>query len=79
MGELEEEFEYYLSNQDDLVKEYNGKYLVIRDHEVVGVYDSELDAYKDASEKYEMGTFLIQHCLPGEESHTQTFHSRVGI
>ena len=74
---LEKEFQYYLQNQDELVKQYLGKFLVIKDQQVAGVYDTKQKAYDDATEKFDLGTFLIQHCLPGAISHTQTFHSQV--
>jgi hypothetical protein len=76
MSNLEQEFEYYLENQKELVEKYSGKYLLIKDKQVVGAYESEMEAYQDAISKYEAGSFLIQPCLPGEESYTQTFHSR---
>lgn len=38
---LEREFTYYLSNQEELVKKYRGKFLVIKNEEVVGVYDND--------------------------------------
>ena len=74
---LKDEFKYYLENQGDLVEKYNGKTLVIKDKEVVGVFNDEAQAYIEASLKYEAGTFLIQRCSAGSEEYTQTFHSRV--
>jgi hypothetical protein len=74
---LQKEFEYFKANQDALVAKYEGKFLVIKDQEVIDAYDSELEAYTDAKAKFELGTFLIQRCAPGTESYTQTFHSRV--
>jgi UDP-N-acetylglucosamine 2-epimerase len=74
---LEKEFQYYLDNQQELVKKYNGKVIVIIGNEVVGVYKNELDALKESQKEYEQGTFLIQKCTPGNEAYTQTFHSRV--
>jgi hypothetical protein len=74
---LDKEFEYYLDNQKELVKKYNNKFIVIKNNAVIGSYDSEGEAYIETLKKEELGTFLIQHCLPGEESHTITFHSRV--
>lgn len=74
---LKEEFEYYLANQEEFVKQYEGKFLVIKDRKIVGVYNSEIEAYTDSVEKYELGTFLIQECQPGSENYTQTFRSRV--
>lgn len=79
MNNLQEDFEYYLKNQEDLVKKYEGKYLVIKDKKVIDAYDTELAAYESATKQFKAGTFLIQPCMPGEESHTQTFYSRVGI
>ncbi|MCZ6626282.1 MAG: hypothetical protein O7B35_18935 [Deltaproteobacteria bacterium] len=76
---LEKEFKYYKDNQEKLVKKYKEKFLTIVGEEVVGVYGSELDAYTEMKKKYEVGTFLIQHCLPGKDSYTQTFHSRVSF
>jgi hypothetical protein len=77
MSDLEKELDYYIKHQDELIKQYEGKYLLIKDQKVVGSYDTELEAYQDAKSKYELGSFLIQPCLPGEQNYTQTFHSRV--
>jgi len=74
---LKKEFGYYLAHQDELVKKYNGKFIVIKNAKVVGSYDTELEAVKKTSEKYELGTFLVQKCEPGTKSYTQTYHSRV--
>lgn len=74
---LEKEFKYFVDHQKELVKQYNGKYLVIKDQTVVGVYDTIEAAYEDAKEKYELGTFLIQHCIPGDAAFKQVFNSRV--
>lgn len=76
---LKEEFQYYLDNQDELVKKYNGKFLVITGQKVVGSYDSNVDAFIQSKDKYAPGTFLIQRCSPGNSDYTQTFHSRVSF
>jgi hypothetical protein len=77
MSALEKEFKYYLDHQDELVKKYDGRVLVIRDNAVIGDYDNFEQALFQAKEKYELGTFLIQECSPGDKDYTQTFHSRV--
>jgi hypothetical protein len=76
---LKEEFKYYLDHQDELVKKFNGKYVVIRDKQVIGSYDSELNAIMETTKKYELGTFLVQKCEPGTSNYTQTYHSRVAF
>ncbi|HCR52315.1 TPA: hypothetical protein DIV48_01535 [Candidatus Kaiserbacteria bacterium] len=73
---LQKELEYFKRHQAELVSKYEGKFLVIKDEEVKGDYDSEIQAYTEAKERFDLGTFLIQECRPGEESYTQTFHSR---
>jgi len=79
MDNLKKEFEYYLEHQEELVKKYNGKFIVIKGGKVIGEYESPLEAVEKASEKYELGTFLVQKCEPGSESYTQAYHSRVSF
>ena len=76
---LEKEFQYYIDHQDELVEQYNGKYLVIKDLTVLGAYDSELEAIQEATKDHELGTFIVRKCEPGEESYSQTYHSRVAF
>jgi hypothetical protein len=74
---LKEQFQYYLDNQDEFVNKYNNKFIVIKNKEVVGSFNTEIEAYSDSVKKYELGTFLIQEVKPGNESYTQTFRTRV--
>jgi hypothetical protein len=78
-GYLQKQLEYFKSNQEELVRKYKGKFLVINNEEVHGVYDAEIEAYTNARKEFGLGNFLIQQCLPGQESYTQTFHSRVAL
>ena len=73
---LELEFKYFLDHQDELVKKFNGKYLVIIGEEVKGDFDTLKDAYEFAVKNFELGTFLLQKCTPGEEAYTQTYRNR---
>lgn len=74
---LKKEFEYYLLNQDKFVKEYDGKVIVLKDYEVVGVYDSFGQAYWGAQEKYQLGFFLIQKVSEGtQDTHSSAYGSR---
>ena len=70
---LDAEFQYYLDNQDEIVKSYNGKVVVIRDNRVVDAYDSRKEAYFESIKKYGKGTFLLQLCTPGKEAYTINF------
>jgi len=73
---LDREYKFYKQHQEELIKKYRGKVLVIRGDEITGVFDNEEEAYRDAKSKFELGSFLIQRCIPEKEG-IQSFHSRV--
>jgi hypothetical protein len=77
MDKLMNEFEYYLEHQEELVNLYHGKFIVISNSKVVGVYDDELEAIRETEKTLELGTFLVQLCESGQDNYSQTFHSRV--
>ena len=79
IGSLEKEFKYYLEHQDELVKDYDGKFIVIKDLRVIGSFNSALEAVEKTTEHHELGTFLVQKCEKGDASYTQTYHSRVAV
>lgn len=74
---LEKEFQYYIDNQEKLLKAYNVRFIAIVGEQVVGDYDSFEQAIDETLKERELGTFLIQECSEGEKAYTQTFHSRV--
>jgi len=74
---LENEFNYYISHQNELLKTYDKRFLVIIGENVVGDYENHEHALFDSMKKYEMGTFLIQECTEGNSAYTATFRSRV--
>jgi len=76
---LQKEFDYFLAHQQELARKYSGKILVIKEQTVIGVFDTELEAIQETSKTHELGTFLVQKADSTEESHTQTFHSRVAF
>lgn len=74
---LDQEFKYFLEHKEELVRAHLGKFLAIKGETVVGVYNSEAEAYVAVVNKGELGNVLIQQCLPTESSYSQHFHSRV--
>jgi hypothetical protein len=78
MSDLKKEFHYYLENQDELVKKFNGMVLVIQNEQIKGSYPSIELAFNGAvASGLVPGEFLIQKCSFGNDDYTQTFHSRV--
>lgn len=79
-GELQKEFEYYLNHRDELIKQFEGKVVIIKDQKVRGAYDNELSAIADAKkQELKLGSFLVQRVAKDAESYQQTFHSRVAF
>ena len=74
---LKKEFEYFLANQKELVDKYNGKFVVIKDCQVIGSYDDEMNAIAETQKSHKLGTFLVQKVSPGTSAYTQSFTSRV--
>ncbi|MGR3911618.1 DUF5678 domain-containing protein, partial [Burkholderia sp. SR8] len=74
---LRDEFEYYLKHQTDLVSQYSGKVVAIKDQKVIGVFDDEIKAVTETQKTFPLGTFLVQRVEPGAQNYTQTYHSRV--
>lgn len=79
MTTLNKEFDYYLDHQNELVNKYNGRFIVIKDCQVLGDYETEIEAVEKTSIKHEIGTFLVQLCRPGKDNYTSHFHSRVAF
>lgn len=76
---LKKELDFYISHQKELVKKYNGKYIVIKNKKVLGAYNSEIEAIEKTAKTEELGSFIVQKVSPGEEGYTETYHSRVAF
>ena len=70
MDKIDENFNWYLANQDDLVKKYNGTYIVIHEKEVADWFYSENEAFAYGMEKFGAGNFVAQLCTEGESAYT---------
>jgi len=72
---LRKEFDWYLENQDLLVKQYNGQFLVISGKKVLFASPNKDVAYNKGVELAGLGKYILQHCTPGDEAYTMTFHT----
>ena len=71
------EFRFFSDNIDALIQKYNNKYVIIKDTEIKGVFDTFDKAYQSGTKRYELGTFLIQQCNEESIKAGHVFHSRV--
>lgn len=67
-------YDYFKSNKKELCKKYLNKYLIIKDENVYGAYETFEEALKEAK-NIEAGTYIIQKCEKNEE--VQIFHTRI--
>lgn len=73
--DFSKELDYFIKNQEILVKKYQGRILVLRNQSVVDSFPDYFSAYLGAQRKYPLGTFMLQQCIPGEEAYTVTINS----
>ena len=76
---FDREFNFYLSKQDEFVKDHNGEWVVIKGNEVLGFYVDQLQAINEIQKTHQLGTFMVQHISKGEAEYTRTFHSRAAV
>ena len=57
---LSRELETYKKNKTKLLKESNGKFVLIKGDEVVNVYDTQTDAIKVGIDKFGNAPFLVK-------------------
>ena len=69
---FKKELQFFITNQDDLVRQFRGKTLVLKDLVVVGAYPSPLAAYLAARQQFAPGTYMLQPCEPGPGAYTVT-------
>ncbi len=69
---FEIELDYFINNQPELVAKYNNKVLAIQVDEIIGVYDTMLDAYLAVKDADLLGKVMLQNCIAGKEAYTVT-------
>ena len=65
---LEREYEHYLKIREELAENNDGKFVAIKDEEVLGVFDNYLQAANTVYVAHEKGTVLMQEITRDPES-----------
>ena len=63
---LKKETETYNAHKTELISRSKGKYVLIKDETVVGVFDSELDAVHQGYERFGNVPFLVKQVVEVE-------------
>ncbi|MBR1753909.1 hypothetical protein IJ732_03655 [bacterium] len=74
---LEKEYKYYNENKSDFIDKYLDKHIVIKNNEVLGVYNSLAEAIQDSLQTNDLGTFLVKHIEKEEQA--VRFYNRVFV
>lgn len=64
---LEKELQYYDAHREELLKEHEGKFVLIKEGSLVGVFASEEEAYEDGLRHFGNQPFLIRRVASQEE------------
>jgi len=64
---LVEEYEFYRNNRNELISKHNGKFALIKGRELVGVFDTDQDAYKAGLLRFGNVPFMIVRVQEGDE------------
>ena len=73
-------YEWFKNNLPELVKTYDGQYVVVKDESVIAAYPSFDEALVNTVKTETPGTFIIQLCSLDKEKTTPMFYtSRVNL
>jgi uncharacterized Rossmann fold enzyme len=62
---LMQEHFYYKANQEEIIKDHLGEYVVIQGNSVLGYYPKLVEALDDMADKnVELETFAVRKCRP---------------
>jgi predicted double-glycine peptidase len=57
------EFLWYKEHETELVQQYYGRYVVIKDEQIIGEFGSRTLARQQTLKNHKSGTFIIHHCV----------------
>ena len=64
---LKKELAYYKEHRDELLRQYEGKFVLIKEDKLLGVFDTDAAAYEEGIKRLGNTTFLIKAVLREEE------------
>lgn len=70
------EYLWYKAHEAELLERYPGRYLVIKNEQVLGDFESRKAARLVALKSHEAGTFIIHHCVEDKASLAPRLYGR---
>jgi hypothetical protein len=78
-NDLIKSHKWYEANRNQMVRIYNGRYIVIAASAVIGDYATEEEALRETVKTHPLGTFIVKKCVPESKEQKIVFHSRVAF
>ena len=75
---LEREYKYFETIASQLAIDHPHKFAVIKEEQVLGIYDTMEQALEETARVHKLGTFIVQLC-EDRSNIIQRFHSRVAF
>ena len=60
---LHREFQTFQQNKPNLVENHEGKFVLIKDDEIIGIFENELEAIKQGNEQFKDSHFLVNEII----------------
>ncbi len=70
-----EDYRWFLDNYSELFTKYGCKYLVIKNKQVIGTYDSYAEGVNCTAQTEPMGSFIVQLCNGTDSAYTNCIAS----
>ena len=58
--QLKKDYDFFNKKLGDLLKTSRNKVILIKNEKIIDIFDTHHEAYKVASQKFKLGTFIIQ-------------------
>ena len=75
---IQDDFEYYIAHQEEIVKDHLGEYVVIKDSMVLGYFKEQENAFESMMGN-ELGTFIVKECKAPGTDITRYYNNRVAF
>ena len=73
--ERQTDFYFFIAHYSEFYEKYGHKFIAIQNQTVLGVFDDEINAIQETSQKYPLGSFIVQECNGDESGYTNYISS----
>lgn len=64
---LEKEIKYFEANRSEWLKEFPGKFVLIKDEDLIGYFDNQKDALVEGARRFGNQSFLVRKVEESED------------